>query len=185
MPTPAVDLLMQEHRLIEQVLSALASCARKIGSGGDVDRATVKDFGDFFANFADKCHHAKEEDQLFVKMVDCGMPRDEGPIGVMLVEHDEGRRHVRGLRAIGAGDGPLTPAERAEVVEHALAFVDLLREHIMKEDQILYPMAENIVPRPEMDRLKADFDAYDSNVMGADHARYHALARTLVASFGV
>ena len=183
MPTPAVDLLMQEHRVIERVLTALASCAQTIGKGGGVERSSVKDFGDFFANFADRGHHAKEEDQLFVKMVECGMPKEEGPIGVMLMEHDEGRAHVKTLRAIGAGSGPLTAQERAEVVEHAMAFVPLLREHIMKEDQILYPMAENIVPGPDMDRLKADFDSFDSTVMGADHARYHALANTLVSAF--
>jgi len=181
---PVIDMLMQEHRLIERALAALERCGRTLAAGGAVDRSVVRDFGDFFANFADKCHHAKEEDRLFATMVDAGFPRDAGPIGVMLHEHGEGRTHVGALRRIGDVSGPLSADERREVAEHAAAYVPLLRQHILKEDRILYPMAERALPPDAFERMYVDFARFEAEVTGpGEHERFHALAEALVAAF--
>jgi len=180
---PAIDMLMQEHRLIERVLTALESCVQAIDEGRTVERTTIRDFADFFANFADKCHHAKEEDRLFAKLVERGFPKEGGPVGVMLMEHDQGRTHVGALRRIGQGSGALTTEERHDVVDHALAYVPLLRQHIMKEDRVLYPMAMQAIPDADFDQMMKDFEEYEARVMGAEHQRYHALADTLAATF--
>jgi len=181
---PVIDMLMQEHRLIERALAALERCGRTLVAGGAVDRSVVRDFGDFFANFADKCHHAKEEDRLFATMVDAGFPRDAGPIGVMLHEHGEGRTHVGALRRIGDGSGPLSADERREVAEHAAAYVPLLRQHILKEDRILYPMAERALPPDAFERMYVDFECFETEVTGTgEHQRFHALAEALAAAF--
>jgi hypothetical protein len=58
---------------------------------------SIGDCSGFFRNFADRCHHSKEEDELFPKMVEHGIPKEGGPIGVMLMEHDQGRAFVRGM----------------------------------------------------------------------------------------
>ena len=105
---------MQEHELIVEVLASLQAMAEKLEAGATVPRQDVADFGRFFRDFADKCHHGKEEDRLFVKMVEAGFPQDSGPVAVMLAEHDEGREEVRGLLAVGSGAGPLSDPERAE-----------------------------------------------------------------------
>ena len=47
--------------------------------GAEVDRETVKDYADFDNNFADKCHHGKEEDKLFGKMTDSGFRGSTAP----------------------------------------------------------------------------------------------------------
>lgn len=180
----ALEDLMNEHRLIEQVLGSLQTFAEYLSTQADGDRQTVRDYADFFRNFADRCHHGKEEDRLFAKMNEYGFPSDYGPVAVMLSEHVQGRGHVGALAAVGEGSGPLTPDERAEVVEHALAYVPLLSAHIMKEDNILYPMAAQAVPEPEMERLAADFDAFEASVMGeGTHERFHALAESLIEAY--
>ena len=69
-----VDSMMQEHELIVEVLAALQAMAEKLAAGKEVARQDVADFGRFFRDFADKCHHGKEEDRLFVKMVEAGFP---------------------------------------------------------------------------------------------------------------
>jgi hemerythrin-like domain-containing protein len=182
--TPAIDMLMQEHRLIEQVLAALERCARALDQGRTVDRTSIRDFADFFANFADKCHHAKEEDRLSVSMVDHGFSRDDGPIGMMLVEHTEGRRHVGALRQIGNGRGPLTDAEAREVREHARAYATLLQDHILKEDEILYPMAERELPAAAFHEMMAAFERLEAEVSGpGEHARLRAVAAHLGSTF--
>ncbi|MEW5983220.1 MAG: hemerythrin domain-containing protein [Acidobacteriota bacterium] len=180
----AIDTLMHEHRVIEQVLSALDGFAAGIDRGEPADRATVRDFADFFANFADKCHHGKEEDRLFARMTDHGFPRDAGPIGVMLAEHTAGRQHVGALRSIGEGTGPLSEADRRAICFHAGAYVPLLRQHIVKEDSVLYPMAVRAIPEGEFERMAQDFEAFERTVMGeGEHERFHALADRLIARF--
>jgi len=79
-----VESMMQEHELIVEVLAALEAMAKSLAAGAEVAREDVADFGRFFRDFADKCHHGKEEDRLFAKMVEIGFPQDRGPIAVML-----------------------------------------------------------------------------------------------------
>ena len=129
--------MMQEHEQIIAVLASLHKMAEILTAGEQVARQDVADFGRFFRDFADKCHHGKEEDRLFVKMIENGFHRDMGPVAVMLAEHDAGRLEVIGLLHIGNGNGPLSPSERSNVIEHASQFVPLLYGHIQKENNIL------------------------------------------------
>ncbi|HWI12904.1 MAG TPA: hemerythrin domain-containing protein, partial [Burkholderiales bacterium] len=113
---------------------------------------------DFIKGFADGCHHRKEEEHLFPAMEEAGFPRFGGPIGVMLGEHDDGRRYTAGLRAaaerLAAGD----QAAATEVVENARGYVELLRQHIMKEDNVLFTMAKRALPPEVQDELLQAFE---------------------------
>lgn len=62
------------------------------------------------------------------------------------MEHDQGRAHVRAVEnaAQRAMDGEVGQA--AVIAEHAKAYAALLRGHIDKEDHILYPLAERVLP---------------------------------------
>lgn len=180
----AVEILMHEHRIIEKVLEALEKCSDAVAKGDRVERARIHDFAGFFRNFADRCHHGKEEDRLFVAMTEHGFARDQGPIAVMLEEHRAGRVHVAALARIGDGDGPLTDDERRQLCSHALAYAALLKAHIRKEDEILYPMALGALPAEVMVRLEKDFAAFEKDVMGEGaHERYHELAHKLADAF--
>jgi hemerythrin-like domain-containing protein len=180
----AIDTLMNEHRLIEKVLGSLAAFADALEKGAAAERKTVAEYADFFRNFADKCHHGKEEDRLFVKMIEHGFPKDAGPLAVMYADHEHGREDVAALAAIGAGTGPLTKPERDHVVQLARSFVPHLAHHILKEDNILYPMALQAIPGAEVVQLAADFGAFEKSVMGeGSHERFHALAKSLLAAY--
>ena len=161
-----VESMMQEHELIVEVLASLHALAGELADGGVVARQDLADFGRFFRDFADKCHHGKEEDRLFVKMEEAGFLHDSGPIAVMLAEHEAGRQAVRGLLAIGAGRGPLSQAERARAADYASEFVPLLYAHIQKENNILYPMAQQTIPPEEFDRLDQSCEAFDQAIRG-------------------
>lgn len=161
-----IDTMMREHRLIEQVLASLAALAAQLETNPAAPRERIAQFADFFRNFADRCHHGKEEDQLFAKLNECGFPREHGPVGVMLAEHAEGRRHVEALSKIGAGTGPLRSDEAAQVVSHARQFIPLLLDHIRKEDHVLYPMARQAIPADGMIQLDTACRAYDQDRIG-------------------
>lgn len=164
----SIEVLMNEHRLIEQVMGALETYVDQVANGSAASRDVVAQFARFFQSFADKCHHGKEEDRLFVAMNRCGFPREYGPVSVMLAEHTEGRVHVRTLAGLGQGSGPLSPAETQQVMEHARAFIPLLRGHIQKEDNILYPMALQAIPAADLQKLDADCEAFEREVVGSD-----------------
>jgi hemerythrin-like domain-containing protein len=158
--------MMQEHELIVGVLASLQAMAEELATESPVARQDVADFGRFFRDFADKCHHGKEEDRLFVKMVEAGFPQDSGPLAVMLAEHDAGRQEVRGLLQIGAGAGPLTEVERARTMDYAGQLVPLLYAHIQKENNILYPMAQNNIAPEVFALLDESCDAFDLEIRG-------------------
>jgi hemerythrin-like domain-containing protein len=179
-----VELMVQEHEVIVGVLASLQALAEKLRTGSEVARQDVADFGRFFRDFADKCHHGKEEDRLFVKMVQAGFAQDSGPIAVMLSEHEAGRQEVRGLLAIGAGSGPLSENERASVIEYVSQFVPLLYAHIQKENNVLYPMAQNTISPEEFAQLDQSCDAFDREIQGQiDVAELKALAASLARRY--
>lgn len=180
----AIDDLMNEHRLIEKVLGSLEAFADAVESGAAAERKTVAAYAEFFRGFADKCHHGKEEDRLFVKMIEHGFPKDSGPLAVMYSDHRHGREHVAALAAVAGGKGALSPEERKTIVHHARSYAPHLREHIVKEDNALYPMALQAIPPAAVEQLAEDCDAFERSVMGEGaHETFHALAKALMTAY--
>jgi hemerythrin-like domain-containing protein len=179
----ALETLMAEHRVIEQVLSSLETFAERLEDDRDPRRA-LSDYGRFFREFADRCHHAKEEDRLFVEMVRHGFPREHGPIAVMLSDHVEGRAHVGAIAKAGEGTGPLSAAECSSVRYHVRTYVPLLRSHIMKEDNVLYPMAGQALPAEVLEKLAREFEEHEHGTMGeGTHEELHGLAERLLKTY--
>ena len=177
----AIEILMNEHRTIERGIDALVAYADEVRRGSD-DRAELGRFVVFIREFADACHHGKEEDILFKAMVDAGFPREGGPIAVMLMEHDMGRAHIRNLARFAEGDEPWTADERESIAEEAFAYASLLRAHIHKEDAILYPMAEQRLSPAVLADVDRDCEAFERQKTGeGGHEKLHALAEELIA----
>ncbi len=153
----ATEILMQEHRLIEQVLDCLEEAAGRLEDGEEIDPGFFIDAAEFIAGFADGGHHRKEEDILFVAMTARDMPEDVGPVAVMLHEHEEGRRFTAGFRGAAERMHDGDADASAEVTRNAFDYVNLMREHIVKEDNVLFPMAEQIIAEDEIQRVSQEF----------------------------
>ena len=138
--------LVDEHRLIKRMLTLLEKNGSETAAGRYLNWQFYLDGVDFIRNFADRFHHAKEEDVLFNALVDNGMPRQNSPVAAMLMEHDLGRDYVRAMEEAAAKAAGGDTAARQTVTDNALAYAELLRNHISKEDEILYPLAERIIP---------------------------------------
>jgi hemerythrin-like domain-containing protein len=176
----ATDILIEEHVVIQRVIAALEIAARRIEQGQPLAPDFFIDAADFIKGFADGCHHKKEEGVLFKAMEAHGMPADSGPIAVMLAEHEQGRAYTRAMReaAQKLKDGDET-ARRA-VVLNARGYANLLRQHIDKENEILFPMANRVIPRAEYDRVDEGFEHVEHEETGAGvHEKYLALAEKL------
>jgi hemerythrin-like domain-containing protein len=177
------EILKHEHQVILMVLGAAEREASSIAAGHAVDVDRVAAMVDFIRTFADKCHHAKEEDLLFVKMIEKGFPREMGPIGVMLHEHELGRSYVRAVDEALAAAGRGEEAARTRVRDGLLGYAQLLRAHIEKEDSILYPMADRAFSEQDQDELLTAFERVEREEMGEGvHEKYHRLAHELASA---
>ena len=136
-----IETLMNEHRRIEAALDALDVFTNRLETGGSAPAEDLADFVRFIREFADRMHHGKEENILFEAMVAAGFPKEAGPIAVMLMEHDEGREYV-GVLADAADTGTIDGDARSRIASAARGYTSLLRDHIQKEDNILYQMAK-------------------------------------------
>jgi hemerythrin-like domain-containing protein len=172
----ATEALSAEHRVIETVLDALEKLARTAESSALTDWAKAIDF---LRNFADKCHHLKEETLLFPALEERGIPRESGPIGMMLAEHEAGRGYVRAMAA--ALDAAARDSGARRILRNeAAAYIRLLREHITKEDEVLFQMADNVLSAEEQQKLLRDFEEHESREIGVGfHEKYLGIARAL------
>lgn len=176
-------ILEHEHEVILLVLDAAERESEKIAKSGTVNKARIYKFVDFFRNFADRCHHAKEEKHLFVMMEERGIPRQGGPIGVMLLEHEQGRRHVSAIaEALSAVEDDKREAATT-IAENLMAYVRLLRAHIDKENIILYPLGLQVLTEDDLKLLSESFDKVEAEEMGDGvHEKFHWLAHELAES---
>lgn len=176
----AIETLMNEHRNIERVLNCLEKAVERLDAGEALSAGFFLKAADFMQGFADGCHHNKEEGILFPALSDNGMSNEEGPLAMMLEEHTEARGLTRSLRAnaerMQAGDSAAVP----HAVQNARAYVALLRGHIAKEDDMLFPMASQILSAEGRSRVEVEFEGalYDE-VRGKVHEKYRALIAEL------
>lgn len=180
------DILSDEHRVIEQVLNCLDKMTEQAKSNGRLDQQSARVAVTFFRNFADRCHHAKEEDHLFPAMEAKGLPREGGPTGVMMDEHQQARNHVRmmdeSIEAASEGD----PSGLREFTRHAQAYCALLRGHIEKEDHCLYAMANQAFTDADQGELLRTFEKVESEEIGTGvHKTYVNIANGLADRYDV
>src|SRR5262249_40531710 len=151
-----------------------------------LDAAAARDVLEVLGTFADKCHHGKEENCLFPALFRKGLPREVGPVAVMLSEHEEGRREIAGMRDAVAASERGDRAGSGRVVHHARADVELLRDHIAKENNVLFPMADGVMNAAEQAELMKAFGSVELHDVGAGtHERCLAMVEDLVRRLGV
>jgi len=181
----ATQILMAEHRIIERVILALETAAGRLEQDPKFRAGFFIDTADFIKGFADGCHHRKEEGALFPAIAANGVPVEGGPIGVMLSEHEQGRLLTRAMRQaaerLAAGD----LSAKTKIIHNARSYAVLLRQHIQKEDQVLFPMAERVIPLEQQNLVAQDFERVEHEETGEGiHEKYLALANQLELEAG-
>lgn len=114
-----------------------------------------------------------------------GIPKEGGPIGVMLNEHEMGRDLVRkfseGIEEYKRGDRRAVE----KIVRNARGYIQLLSMHIDKENNILYPMGEMHLTEEKRNELLRKFDEVEEKVIGKGiHEKFHTLVHKLKEIYG-
>lgn len=165
----ATSDLKKEHNAILHVLNILDKMMSADNKADNVRLEYYNELVHFLKIFADKCHHGKEENYLFEELVKHGVPCEGGPVGVMLREHELGREYIALMdKSLEAKD--LTGFHAA-----AVKYRDLLRNHIDKENNVLFVMADKLLDEAKQTDLFEKFEQHEENVIGHGvHEELHA-----------
>jgi hemerythrin-like domain-containing protein len=176
----ATEDLRHEHQIILVIMDAAEREARAIQATGKADAATLDKIVDFCQVFIDRCHHGKEEEYLFPRMEEKGVAREQGPLGVLLHEHEAGRQRLKAVAAsLPQAEAGVREA-MAAVSANLEAYTALLRVHVDKENKVLFPMADRLFTPAEQQALLQAFAKHEAEEIGAGvHERYHRLAHEL------
>tara|TARA_Y100000310_G_scaffold285468_1_gene308939 strand:- start:73 stop:609 length:537 start_codon:yes stop_codon:yes gene_type:complete len=145
----AINILSDEHQNILKVIDALLEECNALESGKEIDKDFFKKTIAFVRGYADKFHHAKEEDILFVELGRNDVQMHCDPTQQMLYEHDLGRNFIKELEKGIKGNN------QDKILENARGYSQLLQEHIFKEDNVLYPMADEVLSQ-QMKKIMLD-----------------------------
>lgn len=139
----SMQVLISEHDNILKMLKLLKKHSILLMNKEIIDTKFYEYFIDFARNYADKHHHGKEEKILFRYMIDTLGPAAEKLITHgMLVEHDMGRYYISSLeQAISDFNETGSDEDRLKVLTSAMAYADVLKRHIDKENEVVYTFA--------------------------------------------
>ena len=154
--SPPMQKLVDEHKLIKRLLALIPVMLRGLDLNTGDGRQLALSSADFIRSFADKYHHAKEEDILF-KCFDQSLDI----LKVMHDDHETARAHVRAIL------DSVNRMDTAGAVEHLTAYLELLTEHINKEDEVLYPWMDRQLSDTQIGQLFAAFNEVDGRLADA------------------
>lgn len=181
------EILMAEHRVIERVLKTIEAALQRPDANAQLRPSLFLDAVEFIQGYADDYHHQKEEGVLFEVMEARGFPKEGGPIAVMLAEHEQARAYTRAMQSAAERWRDGDAAAQTEVTRNAQDYVSLLGDHIHKEDNILYPMADQLLSPEDQERMAETFrelerTATSNGSLGRLLALVDALERTMQVS---
>jgi len=178
--TEPSDILREEHEVIQHLLHVLAAMAKRVEHGETVARADVDDILEVVVNFADKCHHAKEEKALFPALARASPGEGAQLVHRLEGDHEAGRHLVASLRSEARGVESGDPKARSRFAKDARSYVALLSEHIDQETKRLLPLTDRVLPAKERTALATEFDRIEREETGVGlHEKYEGTIHRL------
>lgn len=171
--------LRRDHDLIEKVIKAMESTIQLLNDGKQIPESILLPVIDFSKNFTDVCHHSKEENSLFPALEQAGMPRNMGPIAMMLMDHERSREIGKEMESsakdyISSGNSTKLISDMQQYVEH-------ITEHLWKENNRLFMMAEARLQyvSKKVDNELNEIEELKLKEIGKTREHYEQLAETL------
>jgi hemerythrin-like domain-containing protein len=153
----------------------LIEVMKKVIGTESPDISQLESIVDIIRNFADGLHHAKEENQFFPFLATRGFSVSQGPVAVMLNEHSRGRDFVKGISEnITLYKGGNASA-LGRIYSNMAGYAELLENHINKENNILFRMADRALSEADNRELLAQFgeaeEALSSDYSSGDYVK--------------
>jgi hemerythrin-like domain-containing protein len=176
----ATKQLKDEHEGIKLMLKVMEKISNDLTNGKELNSDHYGKIIDFIKGFADKCHHGKEEDILFPGLVNHGVQNEGGPIALMIKEHQLGRGHIKELSKAFEEFKNGNKQALITIISSSKDYVQLLRNHIEKENNILFQMADRVLNEEEQKEIFDAFEKLEVEKIGiGKHEEYHKLLKEL------
>ncbi len=178
----ATGNLEEDHVHILRLIDVM----EHITSHGVSDIDHIETIVEIIKNFADGLHHAKEENLFFPFLATKGFSPQQGPVAVMLHEHVLGRNYVKGIsdniESLKKGDKSALKGIHLNMNGYA----ELLRNHIGKENNILFRMADKVLSEAENNQLLYRFgEAEKDHPSSAGPKEYIKMIEDLTSFYGM
>jgi hemerythrin-like domain-containing protein len=182
--TAPTDQLKAEHEKILILLGILERICARLEAKQNINPLFLEEVIQFIKIFIDKFHHGKEEDLLFPAMRKAGVRRQPGPIGELMIDHIKGRSLARDMNLAAERYRKYDRRASARFVESAKSYISLLSEHIRKEDEIYFPMAEKALTEMQKKELLESFGGFERTETGRkEHGSMLQILRNLEHTF--
>ena len=167
----AIATLNTEHTAILQVLEQLEQAAAASERGSAVPANIFQDMQEFLLVFVDRCHHGKEETELFPRL-----QRDHAALIERLeAEHATGRQLAQAFTQAVQTYLPGKAATGVTLAAAARAYAAFLHRHIDRETQALFPVVEQGLG-PDDRHLVDAFERLEVERIGpGTHERLHGM----------
>ena len=140
----------------------------------------VQKLMEFIRLFVEQCHHSKEEEILFPMLEKKGISAEGGPIGVMLMEHDQARNLIEEMSAAATDGADRDSAKRW--MQAAWNYSDLMHDHFYKEEEMLFRMADRALSQQEQAAVAVEFKRLESEKIGeGKHDQLRAMMEEMIA----
>ena len=180
----ATEALKHEHEAVKLMMRIMEAISARIRSGLKVQRQDLDNMTDFLRVLVDRCHHAKEEEILFPILEEAGIPKTGGPIGVMLAEHEQGREYTRNISRNLINFEAADNSRAMELSNNMKAYIELLDEHILKENDVLFQMADKVLTEEVQEKLYDRFEELEEEVIGlGKHEELHKMLEKMSAIY--
>jgi hemerythrin-like domain-containing protein len=180
------NILVNEHRIIEQVLNCLERMVERCASEGRLEEAPAREAIGFFLAFAECAHLAKEEAHLFPLVAGTRCPQGCRPSELTTREDQHGHAHLQAMEEAITGAAAGEKGSVTLFVQHGQEYIALLMKYIENEEDWLFPQADRVLDEAKQQVLEERLQRDDSeNRCGGSREEYVAIANRLADHFGV
>lgn len=153
-----IKQLMEEHDKISMFLNDFELELLTFMDHDDFELKTYEEAISFIREFADKTHHQREEEILFRYMIDYGGKAAKTLVQQgMLVEHDQARFYVKELETASKRYAEnKTSIDKLTILSYGKAYIELLRRHIDKENNMVYPFSEKVLHEEHFQQMEQE-----------------------------
>ena len=169
---------MYDHRDISLTLNILEKICNLLKTNEEVDLVDITRLIYFVKIFADECHHGKEEKLLFPAIKEVAVRRHRDLIEELLTEHVKLRDLIKSMQ-----DAVLGESVRIDTfVQSCIVYINLLRDHIEKENYGLLPICDASLSKKKQDELLKKFETLENAVIGKE---YYPVFHSMLERFEV
>lgn len=166
---PSIDI-QSDHVAMSIILNAMESRAHEIRENGKVDFFRIGQILDFLHNYTDNLHYAKEERILFPAVMDASKPWISKTINKLIHEHALAREYIKEIDKYLHECLTGNTDALQELASIMLKYVELEKNHIKVEDDIVMPLFKHLLDSQKMYGYKFEFKELPDKKI--DHLKY-------------